>query len=159
MIDGMLGKLARWLRLIGNDVEYARDISDKELIRRAYSSKKVLLTSDLNLYRMAVARGVIAYLVKGKNEPERLASIIKRFNLQLEFNPSSSRCPKCGAEIEKVSKESVRSEVPDSTFDAHNEFWTCTNPYCRKVYWRGSHWRNIMEFLAETHRILRNEAI
>ncbi len=157
MIDGMLGKLARWLRLIGNDVEYSRDLGDKELLRRASTSSMVLLTSDLNLYRLAVAKGVIAYLVKGKNEPERLASIVKRFNLRLEFNPSSSRCPKCGAEIEEAPKETVRNEVPDSTYEAYDEFWICTNPYCRKIYWRGSHWKNIMEVLADTHKLLQNQ--
>jgi len=157
IIDGMLGKLARWLRLLGNDAEYLRDLDDKELIRRASSGNMVLLTSDVELYRMASARGVVAYLVKGHNEPERLARIVKRFNLQLEFNPLSSRCPKCGARIEEVSKESVRDEVPPSTYETYDKFWMCTNMYCGKVYWRGSHWKNIMEVLANTNRLLNEK--
>jgi hypothetical protein len=157
MIDGMLGKLARWLRLIGNDAEYSTNLPDKELIRRASNGNMVLLTSDVNLYRMASSRGVVTYLVKGENEPERLARTVKRFNLQLEFNPSSSRCPKCGATITEVPKETVKNEVPPSTYETYERFWMCTNPNCGKVYWRGSHWKNIMEVLANTNKLIRNQ--
>jgi len=153
----MLGKLARWLRLIGNDVEYSRDLSDKELIRKASAGNMVLLTSDVNLYRTASARGVITYLVKGRSEPERLARIVKRFNLQIRFDPSASRCPKCGAKIEEVTKEMVKDELPPSTYRAYNQFWICINPYCGKVYWRGSHWKNILEVLANTDKLLRDQ--
>lgn len=155
--DGMLGKLARWLRLIGNDVEYCRDLGDKELMRKASTKNTALLTSDVNLYRMASQRGIIAYLVKGTTETEKLARIIKRFNLELKFDPLVSRCPKCGARIEETSKESVRDEVPQITYEAYSEFWICTNPECGKVYWRGSHWRNILETLDNTNKLLQNE--
>jgi uncharacterized protein with PIN domain len=154
----MLGKLARWLRLIGNDAEYAKDLSDRELIRKASGGDMVLLTSDVHLYRRAAARGVVSYLVKGKSEPERLARIVKRFNLPLKFDPLSSRCPKCGARIEETPKESVRDQVPPSTYEAYDKFWICTNPYCGKVYWRGSHWKNIMEVLANTNKLLQEQA-
>ena len=157
MIDGMLGKLARWLRLIGNDVEYSNNLTDRELIRKASSGNMILLTSDVSLYRMASTRGVVAYLVKGKNEPERLASIVKRFKLQLEFSPSSSRCPKCGERIEEVPKESVKDKVPLTTYETYDKFWMCTNPGCGKVYWRGSHWKNIMEVLVNTNKLLQNQ--
>ncbi len=157
MIDGMLGKLARWLRLIGNDVEYCTDLNDRELIRKASASNRVLLTSDVDLFRMASARGVVALLVKEKNEPERLAKIVRRFNLQLKFDPLLSRCPKCGAVIEEVSKELVKNEIPPSTYEAYQKFWICTNPYCDKVYWQGSHWKNIMEVLANTNRLVQTQ--
>jgi uncharacterized protein with PIN domain len=156
-MDGMLGRLARWLRLIGNDVEYSRDLSDTELMRKAFGGNMALLTSDVSLYRTAAARGLVTYLVKGKNESEKLARIVKRFNLELKFDPSSSRCPKCGARIEQVSKESVRNEIPPSTYETYNKFWICTNPYCGKVYWRGSHWKNIIEVIANTNKILQNQ--
>ena len=155
--DGMLGKLARWLRLIGNDVEYCRDLNDKDLIRKASTKNTVLLTSDVSLYRIASQRGVVAYLVKGTSETERLARIVKRFNLELKYDPLVSKCPKCSARIEETSKESVRDEVPQLTYEAYNEFWICTNPDCGKVYWRGSHWKNILETIDNTNKLLQNE--
>jgi uncharacterized protein with PIN domain len=92
LVDGMLGKLAKWLRLMGYDAKYSI-FPDKTLIIEAAKENRILLTSDIALYREAVSRGVEAYLVKGKNEIERIAELAKKLNLKIEVNVNSSRCP------------------------------------------------------------------
>jgi len=149
----MVGRLARWLRLIGNDVEYSRESTDDELIRRAVAEGRTLLTSDVELYRRAVADGAEAFLVKGRTEAERLARIAKRFKIDLNIDTASSRCPTCNASIRPVKKELVKGRVPPSTFKVFNEFWECTNSSCGKIYWQGSHWKKIGEHLSKAERL------
>mgnify|MGYP000120727484 FL=1 len=151
LVDGMLGRLARWLRLLGLDVEYGRDMEDDELIRRAVEEGRVLLTRDTGLHSRALKAGVRSLLVPGDTEAERIAWVSERLGVELEVDPSRSRCPSCGARIRRVDKSSVASLVPPKVYEAHDEFWVCTG--CGKVYWRGSHWVNMERMIREARRI------
>lgn len=148
LLDGMLGALARWLRICGYDAEYIRSVPDEELIRRAAEEGRVLLTRDRLLYRKAVRAGVEALMVEGESDAEKLASVSRRFSLELD--PERSRCPQCDAPLAAVDREAVQGKVPPRTFEAYDEFWVCSS--CGKVYWRGSHWRNIVETVKEASR-------
>src|SRR5208282_6861048 len=104
LIDGMLGKLNRWMRILGYETEYAKDKGDDELVNSARRSSSILLTSDEELYRTAVTHGVDSFLIRGKNETERLAALAHRYNLRLSIDPNLSKCPLCGSSIKEVSK-------------------------------------------------------
>ena len=155
LIDGMLGKLNRWIRILGYETEYAKDKEDDELVNLAKRSSSILLTSDEELYRTAVTRGVDSFLIRGKNEAERLAALAYRYNIPLTVDPDRSRCPLCGSAIKQVSKENIEAFVPPTTFKVHQSFWKCTNPICAKIYWHGSHWKRIEQTL-ETARKLHD---
>ncbi len=157
--DGMVGRLARWLRLMGNDVEYLKDSTDSELVKRAVTEARTLLTSDVELYRRAVASGADAFLVKGKTEAERLARVAERFKMSLDVDATISRCPACNSTIRPVKKEQVVDKVSPSTFNVFGEFWECTSRNCRKIYWRGSHWNNINEHLSKVEKLMKMEQI
>jgi len=151
--DGMLGKLTRWLRMLGHDVNYFRSADDKKLVEMAKSEKRVLLTRDLKLYQQAVTRGLEAVLVEATDEAEKLADLAKRFNFKLEIDLSVSRCPKCNARIKAVSKEMVVDQIPESTSIYYNNFWKC--PGCNQVYWQGAHWKRIDKTLEEAKSKLK----
>jgi uncharacterized protein with PIN domain len=91
LLDGMLGALARWLRICGYEAEYLSNASDEELMERASEGGLVLLTKDRLLYRKASRAGVDAFLVEGKDDTNKLASVSKR--LELCLDPRRSRCP------------------------------------------------------------------
>jgi uncharacterized protein with PIN domain len=133
--DGMLGKLTRWLRMLGHDVNYFRSTDDKKLVEMTKSEKRVLLTRDRKLYQQAT------------DEAEKLADLAKRFNFKLEIDLSVSRCPKCNTRIKAVSKEMVVDQIPESTSIYYNNFWKC--PGCNQVYWQGAHWKRIDKTLEE----------
>jgi uncharacterized protein with PIN domain len=151
--DGMLGKLTRWLRMLGHDVNYFRSADDKKLAEMAKQEKRVLLTRDHDLYRRAVSLGAEAVLVEATNEAGKLADLAGRFGFKLEINLSVSRCPKCNAAIEAVSKEEVLDQIPEATSVYYDDFWRC--PGCGKVYWQGAHWERIEETLEEARGLLR----
>jgi len=154
----MLGKLARWLRLLGHDAEYGRDATDDELLAWAASEDRVLLTSDVELYRRALLSGLRAFLVRGSNERERLAELAVGLGIRLEVDMEASRCPKCNSPVVEVPKDAVRGLVPEGSWLRHERFWRCTG--CGQVYWQGSHWANIeavLEGAREIARRLRQE--
>lgn len=154
LIDGMLGKLARWLRLLGYNVEYMNNAPDKQLIEAARKENRILLTSDIQLYRLAAARGIDTYLVEGKTEAEKLAKVSRRFEINLDINPRTSRCTTCNSPLKPVSKQEIKSKIPERTLKAYSEFWKCPNPKCSKIYWSGRQWQNIIETLEEARKLL-----
>lgn len=153
LIDGMLGKLARWLRLLGYDVEYLNNTPDKQLIEKASKDDRILLTSDTQLYRLAAARGIDTYLVEGKTEVEKLARVAKRFEIKLDVNPKTSRCTTCNSPLNPVSKQEIKDQIPEKTLNTYTEFWKCINSKCGKIYWAGRQWQNIIETLKEARKL------
>lgn len=145
VVDGMLGKLARWLRMLGHNVKYSNSMDDSQLLVLAKNEHRTLLTRDFELYQRAVARGFDAFYVEGGTEEERLAEVARRYGIRLEIDMSVSRCPKCNTTVRQISKEEVRGRVEESTFGYYDEFWEC--PKCRQVYWRGAHWTRIRKTL------------
>lgn len=145
VVDGMLGKLARWLRMLGHNVKYSNSMDDSQLLVLAKNEHRTLLTRDFELYQHAVARGFDAFYVEGGTEEERLAEVARRYGIRLEIDMSVSRCPKCNTTVRQISKEEVRGRVEESTFGYYDEFWEC--PKCRQVYWRGAHWTRIRKTL------------
>jgi len=148
--DGMLGKLTRWLRMLGHDVEYTGSMGDKELIQKAKKESRILLTRDLELYQQAIAKGADAFLIESPNQTANLASLAERFNLKLEIDVKASRCPKCNSRIKAVPKATVADRIPKTTSSNYDEFWQCQG--CGQVYWRGAHWKRIDKTLKEARK-------
>jgi uncharacterized protein with PIN domain len=151
--DGMLGKLTRWLRMLGHDVHYYRDYDDKTLLEMAKSEKRILLTRDLELYQKARTQAVEAAFVEGTDEIGKLADMASLFGFRLEIDLSVSRCPKCNGLINPVSKDDIIHQLPESTAAYYDEFWKC--PDCSQIYWRGAHWKKITKTLEEANSKLK----
>jgi uncharacterized protein len=153
LVDGMLGGLARWLRILGQDVTYDVKTKDNELLRIAREQNRILLTRDNELQRRALANNIGSALIRGQTERERLAEIAKTFGLSLEVSMIDSRCPECGSKLNQTTKREIADEVPEATLTLYDQFWICAGPNCRKVYWIGSHWRRIRQTLEEARKL------
>ena len=149
--DGMLGKLARWLRMLGQDVKYSTQYEDNELMALAEKEQRVLLTRDLELCKHASAKGIDAFHVEGQTEAEKLAELTKRFGFTLTIDMKRSRCPRCNAKILLTPKEKITGKVENNTFAHYSEFWECPN--CGQIYWQGAHWKGIRATLKEAQKI------
>jgi uncharacterized protein with PIN domain len=154
--DGMLGKLTRWLRMLGHNVKYSNKLDDAQLMIIAKKERRILLTRDLELYQQASAKGVQAFYVDGKTEAENLAKIAQKFGISLDIDMKRSRCPKCNAQVKSIPKERVLGRVEESTYVHYNEFWEC--PRCGQIYWQGAHWTRIRKTL-ETAKGLMGEKV
>jgi uncharacterized protein with PIN domain len=136
--DAMLGRLARWLRLLGFDVIYAPDVADADLVRRAVAEQRAILTRDRRLPEEWRVEGV--HLVRAEHTRPQLLEVVRRFDLALWMRPFT-RCPRCNAPLAPATPEEVRARVPARVLAEHGSFRRCT--VCGQVYWRGSHVRRI----------------
>lgn len=145
LADGMLGKLTRWLRILGHDVEYSPCMDDRALIAKAKEEGAILLTRDIELYKTATTKGIDAFFVYEKLEEEQLAELADRFGIDLKIDMTTSRCPKCNTPVKPTRKEEIADKVEKNTLEYYNEFWRCPN--CGQVYWQGAHWTRIRKTL------------
>ncbi len=146
----MLGKLARWLRMLGHDVKYSTELNDCKLVAVAKKEKRVLLTRDLELYQQAIAKGIDSFYLEGETEEERLAELAKRFSIELAIDMAKSRCPKCNARVRPIAKEEVEKRVERNTFEHYGDFWECRK--CGQIYWQGAHWVKIGKTLSSARK-------
>ena len=143
LIDGMLGSLARWLRICGYDVDYNVDKEDQELIEIALKGKHILLTRDKALFQRAKKKEINVCYVTGKTITNRLRQVSSELGINL--TPSITRCPKCNGSLKPTDKNNIKTQIPPKTFKTFHEFWLCT--ICNSVYWKGGHWDNIQNTL------------
>ncbi|MFC1802624.1 Mut7-C RNAse domain-containing protein [Thermoproteota archaeon] len=144
LLDGMLGSLARWLRIIGYDTLYYVDKEDEELRNEASKTLRILVTRDTELYQRAIKNGgVNAIKITSDTAIDQLKEIAQTLNLQLL--PSNTRCPRCNGILTSVGKETVKEQIPKESYKAFEKFWICAD--CNSIYWKGSHWAQIMETL------------
>jgi len=140
--DSMLGRLARWLRLLGHDTAYEPSYSDSDLIRLSIAEERVVLTRDRELARLVPAGRVV--LLRATRLEEQLVEL--RAALALEAEAALSRCSICNEPVVETKKEDVRDRVPPYVYATQDEFYRC--PRCERLYWRGTHWENVRAILA-----------
>jgi uncharacterized protein len=150
LADGMLGGLARWLRMLGQDVLYSTKLSDNELLSLSKAESRVLLTRDFELYKRAIGRGLEVFYVEGKRESDRLAEVTKRYGLSLEIDMNKSHCPLCNTPIKVASKEELKDKLQPNTYRYYNQFWQCPN--CGQIYWQGAHWKQISNTITQSQQ-------
>ena len=147
ILDGMLGKLSRWLRMMGHNVKYSTLLEDSQLLKIAKDECRVLLTRDLALYQQAITKNLEAYYVEGITEPQRLSELAQRFNIPLTIDLEKSRCPKCNTKLQPATKEKIADRIEQNTLKYYDVFWECPN--CGAVYWQGAHWTKIRATLGQ----------
>jgi len=143
--DAMLGKLARWMRILGCDVEYFPAIGDRELVELAVSSGRLILTRDTLLVRRRWARDN-HFFVEGDDFRNQLRQVVERFAI----DPSArflTRCLACNALLAEIGKSAVRERVPSYIYETQAEFRVC--PICSRIYWQGTHRQRMAREIAE----------
>lgn len=157
--DGMLGKLARWLRLAGHDVIYIGDLrvpsneQDRFLVLRAKKEKRALLTCDIGLHRNANRAGIKSVFIETNDVIDQLVEVSKRCGRMIRIRPEGSRCPMCNGILELAGKSEVVGKIPDEVVKMHREFWRCGD--CGKIYWHGKHWKTILRMASEYERKIK----
>jgi len=139
----MLGSLARWLRILGYDTLYYSDRDDDDLRAEALKTDRILVTRDSELVQRSIKNGTQALLIQSDETMKQLQEITNAYDL--EVKPKNTRCPRCNGLLESVKKTSVKDVVPEASYNAFDEFWRCMK--CEAVYWRGSHWVQILDSL------------
>ena len=143
VLDVHLGKLARELRLLGFDTAYRSDRDDAGIIDCALAEGRIILTRDVGLLKHS--RVTHGYWVRSGRPEAQLPEVLRALQLASCARPFT-RCLACNGLIEPVGKGALTGRVAPPILARHDRFWQCVE--CRKVYWRGSHYRHMMKRLA-----------
>lgn len=140
VVDHNVGKLAKWLRMMGYNAVLFKGEDDGNLVRTALVQGRVLLTKDSQLMkRRVVTSGRVKAVFLDTDDPsEQLRKVIRALRLDCRFKPFSI-CLECNHSLVEKTKEEVRGRVPPYVFRTQEQFMEC--PSCHRIYWRGTHWQ------------------
>ena len=143
LADDMVGKLARRLRLAGYDTLYFKHIDDGQMVTRARTEERIIVTRDRKLADKFHLENV--YIVGSEVPAEQFRQVVKAFDLDVK-SEAFSRCLECNELLVPAKKEDHKAEIPPRVYRLHNTFFRC--PGCKKLYWRGSHYARLKEMLS-----------
>lgn len=139
-----LGRLSKWLRILGFDTEYFTESRESSLIIKALQEDRVILTRNMHLGKHA---GIKMLQIKSDYSNKQLKQVVKELDLKPQVRLMFTRCILCNEILSRIEKEKAKDKVPAYVFKAQDNFVSC--PECRRVYWQGSHWGNAEKTLKE----------
>ena len=142
--DAMLGRLAKWMRIAGYDVQYCPQIGDAEIAERDLREERVILTRDRLLIRRKTVRNN-HFFIRGDDYREQLLQVVRRYPVDIG-RQMFTRCLRCNTLLVPVPRSSLRQKVPHYVFTTQETFETC--PSCRRIYWGATHREAMVRELA-----------
>ena len=133
--DDMVGKLAKWLRVLGHDTLYFRHVDDRRLLDVSIEQNRILLTRDTALAARNLARNCI--LLTDDDYMKQLIHVMKKLDLPVDRQKVFSRCLICNTRLDPVAKKDVENCVPEYVFKTEESFNKCRD--CDRIYWGGTH--------------------
>jgi len=139
IVDLNVGKLARWLRMMGYDTLLFDHGEDYRMIRIALDQSRIILTKDTHIMeRRVITSGRLqAVLVSGDNSEEQMQQVMECLHLDTDFRPFSL-CLECNSPLVERKKHEVADRIPPYVLETQEQFVEC--PACRRVFWKGTHW-------------------
>ncbi len=143
IVDCMLGKLAKWLKILGFDALYFSKIEDSDLLVLAQKEGRVLLSRDNGL--IGKSRNIKTLFIESEDWNTQVEQVLNEFELWDDVSPYS-RCIECNVELKDLPKKKARNLVTPFVFEQAESFALC--PECGRVFWKGTHHKD-MEFKIE----------
>lgn len=148
ILDVHLGKLAKYLRLLGFDTYYDHDtVDDAAIINHALNEKRIILTRDIGLLKnKKVTHG---YWLRETNPKLQVKEILSRLHLINDVKPFT-RCLECNGELIILENIEPAKNIPSRIKATQHHFNECRD--CKRIYWKGSHYNKMVKFVDEmTH--------
>jgi len=148
-----VGKLAKWLRMMGYDSLFFDGEDDSQMVRQALAEGRMILTRDAGIMkRRVVNNGQLKALLIESEKPERqMQQLMATLELNKNLRPFTL-CLECNHPLVERSREEVKDRVPPYVYKTQTQYMEC--PACRRIYWRGTHWEAMkrkLEKLAKTN--------
>jgi len=140
--DVHLGRLARYLRMLGFDVLYKNNFDDDEIVKISLDKKRTILTKNRRLLKRNDVTH--SYWVRGDKIKEQVVEIINRFDLK-KLIKEFTRCTECNSILKSISKSEIINKLPPKVSDSQKSFSIC--PSCKKLYWKGTHHQRMLSFI------------
>lgn len=144
ILDVHLGKLAKYLRLLGFDVVYANNFSDKTIITRSLSEHRIILTRDIGLLKNKIVTH--GYWMRSHDPETQVAEVLQRFDLYAQCHPFT-RCLECNGVLVKIHKNEIFQDLLPDTKVYYETFVRCNQ--CKKIYWEGTHYQKLKKLVSK----------
>ena len=146
--DNNVGKLAKWLRMMGYDTLFFNGSNDSHMVAMALAEGRVILTRDTQIMkrRLVTSEQLKAVLVRSDEPGVQLQQVIEELKLNCQFKPFTI-CLECNQPLVERSKEQVEDRVPPYVYRTQSQYMEC--PACQRIYWRGTHWQAMTQRLSE----------
>ena len=146
MVDNNVGKLAKWLRMMGYDALFFNGSDDSSMVTTAMAEDRVILTRDTGIMkRRLVTSGRLEAILITSDIPEmQLKQVIGTLNLDIYFRPFTI-CLECNQPLVERSRQQVENRVPPYVFKTQGQYMECLA--CHRIYWRGTHWQAMIKKL------------
>ena len=154
LVDRMLGKLAKGLRMLGYDTIYYRGEDAHQLIQLARQEGRVILTRNTKLVPKRSEDRILRVTEDKPLSP--IEGAYSKGTISLDEENLFSRCLLCNALLDEIPREEVEGKVPDFIFYQQKEFFQC--PQCRRIYWQGSHQENMARRIEELKTSTKSQA-
>ncbi|UCH51203.1 MAG: Mut7-C RNAse domain-containing protein [Chloroflexota bacterium] len=147
IIDNNVGKLAKWLRIMGYDALLFTEEDDGKMVKLALAQNRIILTKDTQIMRrrLVTSGRLKAILIEDDDSKAQLHQVVEDLDLDYQFRPFSV-CLECNQNLVERDKEEVRDLVPPYVFETQSLYMEC--PSCHRIYWRGTHWQAMNQELA-----------
>jgi uncharacterized protein with PIN domain len=144
IVDCMLGKLAKWLRILGFDVLFFPKAEDDTLLVLARKEERMLLSRDHAL--LARAKGLKSLLIESETWEDQVKQVLNSLGLRAKVRPYS-RCVECNRKLKRIPKSRAANLVSPFVYERGDSFAIC--PSCGRVFWQGTHFSDMETKLAE----------
>jgi uncharacterized protein with PIN domain len=134
-----VGKLAKWLRMMGYDSVFFHGDDDSQMVKQALAEDRIILTRDTGMMRRrAISSGRLRAILIENEEPERqMQQLTSVLDLKKQSQPFTL-CLECNRPLESRRREEVAGRVPPYVYRTQTQYMEC--PKCHRIYWRGTHW-------------------
>ncbi len=144
LADSSLGRLSKWLRILGYDTVYWHGEADRPFLRKAEREGRAVLTRRRDV--LARQQPGIVLLVENDRVEDQLVEVLGNLNLAPQPEVFFTICLRCNIPLCEVLRDDVRSRIPDYVCQTQREFRLC--PGCGRVYWSGTHRDRAMKTIA-----------
>jgi hypothetical protein len=141
--DASLGRLAKWLRLLGYDTVVFSKEAGREMLRQSEAERRIVLTRRKDMTERQFSGRL--FLIMSVDVASQLNDVISKYSLKVDQQKMFGICLNCNEKLYPVAREDVRDLVPLFVFENCTEYNQC--PRCHNVYWAGTHQRNALEFM------------
>jgi uncharacterized protein len=151
----MLGKIAKKLRILGFDTIYiSSNTNDREILELLLKTKRILLTSDKELFYRSKHYHCPSIILNKNTEIENLITIFSNLEIKvIDTLLSCHRCSICNNKLEIIEDvKLVKNEIYHRVIKNNKEFYKCKR--CNKLYWHGSHIKNIILLIEKINKML-----
>ncbi|MCM8820201.1 MAG: Mut7-C RNAse domain-containing protein [Candidatus Omnitrophica bacterium] len=137
-----LGKLARWLRILGFDTVYYDKANYATLVIIALRDQRTIITRSKKEIDKLPQNSL---LIISEDILEQIKEVIEKLKLRIDEEKMFSRCTICNEFLIEVKKDKIKDLVPEYVYNHQDFFMQC--PQCRRIYWQGSHWGNVTKII------------